>query len=121
MRNKIKSIIASFLVLSAPLAVADIQYTTCYFNNNGSITYKWGLTPSSSWYTFTGTWVKTPYTKLDKFKTTVAYQEIYDSCVNSKSYYSVSGELFAIFAAGGWSTDANYPILLGGGELFPEY
>lgn len=97
------------------------SYTTCYFNNNGSITWKWGLTASNGWYKFKGTWIKTKYTNgINKFSTTTSYSEIYQSCVNSQAYYNVSGNLFAIFTALS-NTGDNYPIVVGGGELYPLY
>lgn len=94
--------------------------TACYFNDNGSIRWTWGLTSSDAWYYFSGDWVTTGYTKIQKFSTSVSYTDIYQSCMNSKMYYKVSGNLFAIFAATS-SSGSNYPILLGGGELFPQY
>jgi len=103
------------------MAESDSSNTACYFNDDGSISWKWGLKSDNGWYSFTGQWVTTPYTKLTKFSTTTTtYESIYNSCVNSKKYYDVDGELFAIFAATS-GIGKNYSILLGGGDLFPNY
>lgn len=94
--------------------------TACYFIDKGSVQWKWGLKSNNGWYEFSGDWITTTYTKIEKFKTTVGYDEIYKSCENSKKYYGVTGDLFAIFAATS-GAGSNYPIVVGGGELFPLY
>lgn len=107
-------------VQSTASTASSSSSTACYFNDNGSITWKWGLTSTNAWYYFSGDWVTTDHTKIEKFSTTVSYDEIYQSCMSSQAYYSVPGNLFAIFAATS-GIGKNYPILLGGGELFPQY
>jgi hypothetical protein len=99
---------------------ADTSNTACYFKDGTNITWKWGLTSTNAWYSFSGNWIKTEYTKVEKFKTTVSYNDVYSSCSNSQSYYKVKGNLFAIFAATS-NVGSNYTILLGGGDLFPDY
>ena len=102
-------------------AESDSSNTACYFTDNGSITWKWGLNSDNSWYSFAGQWLQTPYTKVEKFSTTsTSYDAIYQSCVNSQKYYGVGGQLFASFAATS-GVGSNYPILVGGGDLFPNY
>lgn len=98
---------------------SESSNTACYFNDNGNISWHWGLAPNNSWYSFPGSWITTPYTKIQKFKTSTSYNEIYQSCEQSQKYYKFNGNLFAIFAATS-GTGNNYPILLGGAELYPE-
>lgn len=110
---------------AAATATAETYtYTTCYFidnkDNKDIITWNWGLKSDNGWYRLTGHWVKTPYTKVEKFSTATTYDSIYQSCMNSQKYYKVGGQLFAIFAADSGSGH-NYPILVGGGDLFPNY
>ncbi|QND85770.1 hypothetical protein [Chromobacterium vaccinii] len=103
-------------------AGSDVSYVACYFNNNNNVTWKWGLTPANDWYSFSGAWFKTPYTKLEKFRANSAtHSDLRDACENAKKYYKVQGELFALFAATS-STGSNYPILLANNvELYPQY
>ena len=99
----------------------DSTYTACYFrDSNGKVSWQWGLKSDNQWYSLSGQWIKTEFTKLEKFETTESYASIYDSCENSKNYYKVSADLFAIFAANK-GAGYNYPIVVGGGELFPLY
>lgn len=112
---------ANAVAMTAEATDSDSSNTACYFNNNGSVTWQWGLKSDNGWYSFTGQWVTTPYTKLQKFSTTTtSYDSIYQSCVNSQKYYKVDGQLFAIFAATS-GAGSNYPILVGGGDVFPSY
>lgn len=102
-------------------AGASSSYTTCYFRDSkGSISWEWGLKSDNGWYSMSGNWITTSLTKIQKFETTDSYESIYASCENSKKYYKVSGDLFAIFAATS-GAGSNYPILVGGGELFSQY
>ena len=113
--------IAKAAAMAAGAADSESSNTACYFNNNGSITWQWGLKSDNGWYSFTGQWITTAYTKVEKFSTTTTtYDSIYQSCVNSQKYYKVGGQLFAIFAATS-GVGNNYPILVGGGDLFPNY
>ncbi len=112
---------AKAAAVAATATDSDSSNTACYFNNNGSISWQWGLKSDNGWYSFTGQWVTTPYTKVQKFSTTTTtYDSIYQSCANSQKYYKVDGQLFAIFAATS-GAGSNYPILVGGGDLFPNY
>lgn len=99
------------------------SYAACYFKlADGNVKYYWGLSADNSWYSFSGDWIKTPHTKLEKFAAAsdVTDENLKAACQRSKEYYKVNGDMLAIFAAaksGGY----NYPILLGDRELYPRY
>ncbi|WP_205525544.1 hypothetical protein [Pyxidicoccus trucidator] len=81
------------------------------------MTWYWGLTSNFGYYSFSGDWVQTPYTNVLKFRSTTPYSELCAACNNAKAYYGVPGNLYAFFAStSGWGS--NYPIVLGGNELF---
>ena len=101
-------------------AFADSSYIACYFNNNGSVTWQWGLNSDNSYYTFNGDWKTTPQTKIEKFFSLEPYSNLCAACANAKKYYKVSGDLFGIFAATK-NAGYNYPIVLNGIEVSPMY
>jgi len=107
---------------AAELAAASgTSYVACYFRKpDNSVAWQWGLTNNNAYFQFVGTWADTPYTKLKKFSSTALYEDLCAACAAAKTYYKQEGEVFAMFAA---TTNAgsNYPILLGGNELFPIY
>ena len=105
---------------SAVSGTPTLSSITCYFNNKGEITWRWGLKSNYAYYYITGDWMKTKYTKLEKFNTSASFDDIHLACMNAKVYYKESGELFAIFTAKN-RIGYNYTILPGGNELFPEY
>lgn len=100
--------------------VASSSNVACYFRDgNGNVTWQWGLTSYSAYYSFAGDWVETPFTKVMKFSSTTPYEELCAACNNAKIYYRISDSfhLYAFFAStSGWGR--NYPIVLGGNELF---
>lgn len=92
---------------------------TCYFKN-GARPWEWGLTPNNQYYTFSGDWKTTQYTKLQKFFTSVDQGQLTTACSQADAYYQNGGSLVAYFSAsksGGY----NYPIVLGDTELYPGY
>ncbi len=99
---------------------AGYSYAACYFNDNGKVAWRWGLTPSNDYFSFGGEWKKTPYTKLEKFVSSTPYPAISAACAQAQSYYGQPGTLFAVFAATK-NIGSNYPIVMGGNELFPLY
>lgn len=101
-------------------AGSTYTYTTCYFMDGSTVNWHWGLNDKNGWFNLTGDWVTTQFTKLTKFKTSEVYDKIFNSCVQTQAYYKIKGNLFAIFAAD-YNGGSNFPILLGGGELFPVY
>lgn len=104
-----------------PEVDATTSYASCYFRtSSGSTTWQWALTVTDAYYTFPGDWITTPHTGIEKFKTTTSYEDLYDACQYSKIYYGVNGTLYSIFAATS-SIGYNYPIVVGGAELFPLY
>ena len=127
MKNVSRFLLLSFIVslpLSA-LAADDKEKSSsvaCYFNNGKAITWRWGLTTANkeSFYSFPGEWKKTEYTKQKKFFSPVSYAAVFDSCTNAKKFYKEEGAVFAMFAAVS-DTGANYPIVLGGTELYPNF
>jgi hypothetical protein len=107
---------------AVPTSSSDTTSLACYFQKGDSITWYWGLTSDSQWYTLPGSWQTTPYTKLQKFFSTASQSDITQACGNSSTYYGLVGySLLAAFAADR-KAGSNYPIIVGGStELWPQY
>jgi hypothetical protein len=118
----LKTILLTGALTTSGTLLADIAYPNCYFNNNGSVSSYWGLNPNNSWYSFSGTNFTTPYSNMQKFSTSTPYSDLVAACQQAKIYYNLpnASTLFAIFAKY-QSLDNNRPIVVGGGELFPQY
>ena len=116
----ISSLLSIAALLSSMAAQADTSNVACYFNDRATITWQWGLNENNSWYEVSGDWKKTEYTKVTKFfsKTTPAAAKT--ACANAKKYYKEKGRLLAIFAATS-TVGHNYPLVLNGTEVYPDY
>ena len=114
-------VLALVMVALPDKALAADSNIACYFNNGTSKTWHWGLTSSNAWYSISGEWKTTAYTAHEKFFSNAAsLADICAACENSKKYYKETGEVFAIFAATS-GLGKNYPLVLKGVQVSPEY
>ncbi|MGI2904445.1 hypothetical protein [Tolypothrix sp. VBCCA 56010] len=95
----------TILYLFAPISVASAfadepyAYPVCYFNDNGTRVYKWGLNVDDSWFVMRGHWEKNVDTGNKKFVSDTLEKEVRLSCANSQEYYKVAGNPDGIYAA----------------------
>lgn len=107
---------------AVPAVAAGSTALVCYFQKGSDVTWKWGLTSDSGWFSLPGEWQTTQYTKLQKFFSTASQSAVTTACSNSATYYGLVGyTVMAAFAAD-MSAGYNYPIVVGGNtELYPQY
>jgi len=93
----------------------------CYFRKtNGDVEWQWGLNDDNSYYKLNGSWLTTPYTKIQKFMASTSFEDIQRAASASQVYYNLTGAaLIGIFAADS-TAGYNYPIVASGSELYPE-
>jgi hypothetical protein len=133
--RKIVQLSVAALLLLAPVAVhaqnnkggkelpklaAGSSYVACYFGDASNNQWNWALTPANGWYSLSGDYNKSQFTKIERFVTTASQSDIATACAQSKAYYKITGNFFAAFAAtkaAGYS----YPILSNGTYLYPQY
>lgn len=100
---------------------ASTSNVACYFRtDDGKVSWQWGLTGANSYFSFSGEWKTTPYTKNQKFHSATDYATICSACDYAKTYYKESGNVFAMFASVS-NSGYNYPIVLGANEISPLY
>lgn len=106
---------------AAPLFTANSTSLACYFKRaDGNVTWQWGLAPGNQWYQLTGSWLTTPYTKLQKLFTDTSTGPLNDACARSKTYYKLKDYTLIAYFAADKSAGYNYPIVSCGVELFPS-
>jgi len=121
MKSILISSLLSIAALSSSMAAqADTSNVACYFDDRATITWRWGLKENNSWYEVSGDWKKTEYTKATKFFSKTKPAAVKAACVKAKKYYKENGQLLAIFAATS-SVGHNYPMVLNGTEVYPDY
>jgi hypothetical protein len=100
-------------------ATADTSSLRCYFQKGTAVTWGWGVTSDNAWFKMTGSWTKTPITKLQKFFTTASSSELASAAENALRYYKLVGYTLVGFFAATQGAGGDYPIVSNGTELFP--
>jgi len=133
--RKIVQLSVAALLLLAPIAVhaqkgpggkalpklaAGSSYVACYFGDASNYQWNWALTPANGWYSMSGDFNKSQFTKIERFVTATSKSDVETACAQSKAYYRITGNFFAAFAATK-SAGYNYPILSNGTILYPQY
>ena len=113
-------------LLGAPVGPSSAPSGTttslaCYLQKGSDVTWQWGLNSNNSYYVLSGAWITTPYTGLTKFVTSASRSELIAAANKSIGYYNRTGyTLQSMFASDG-AGSYNYPIVIGGTELYPKY
>jgi hypothetical protein len=133
--RKIVQLSVAALLLLAPVAVhaqnnkggkalpklaAGSSYVACYFGDASNNQWHWALNSASGWYSISGDYNKSQFSKIERFVTTASQSDIATACAQSKAYYNIPGNFFAAFAAT-QAAGYNYPILSNGTYLYPQY
>jgi len=100
-------------------AATDTSSLRCYFRKGSEMTWGWGVTNNNAWFSMSGTWTKTPITKLQKFFTATHQSEMNTAAENALRYYKLVGYTLVGFVAATSSAGYDYPIVSNGTELYP--
>jgi hypothetical protein len=100
-------------------AAAETSSLRCYFRKGTETTWGWGVTNGNAWFTMSGTWSKTPYTKLEKFFTAATLADMNTAAENALRYYKLVGYTLVGFFAATQAIGYDYPIVSNGTELYP--
>ncbi|MGI2904444.1 hypothetical protein [Tolypothrix sp. VBCCA 56010] len=87
---------------------ANYAYPACYFKDNDTRDWKWGLFPDNNWFYMDGHWEKRNPTSDWKFFSKTSKKDVESSCKKSQEYDEVAGNPDGIYAR---EDDKNYDIV----------